>query len=123
MEDLAVHDLIGFDQGTPAVRAIVGRFPALGRPAFALRTDSDLAQLAAVRAGFGIGIGIGIGIGVCQVPVARRDPDLVRVLADAMSVDLGLWIVMHEDLKTSARCQAVFDALSHGVAMSTARAG
>lgn len=115
MEDLAVHDLIGFDQGTPAVRAIVGRFPALGRPAFALRTDSDLAQLAAVRAGF--------GIGVCQVPVARRDPDLVRVLADAMSVDLGLWIVMHEDLKTSARCRAVFDALSHGLAMSTARAG
>ena len=114
-EDLARHDLIGFDRGTPAVRAIVGRFPALDRPAFALRTDSDLAQLAAIRAGF--------GIGVCQVPVARRDPDLVHILADAMSVDLGLWIVMHEDLKTSARCRAVFDALAHGLAISAARAG
>ena len=114
-EDLARHDLIGFDRGTPAVRAIVGRFPALDRPAFALRTDSDLAQLAAIRAGF--------GIGVCQVPVARRDPNLVRILADAVSVDLGLWIVMHEDLRTSARCRAVFDALAHGLAMSTARAG
>ena len=115
MEDLARHDLIGFDRGTPAVRAIVARFPALGRQAFALRTDSDLAQLAAIRAGF--------GIGVCQVPVARRDPDLVHILADAMYVDLGLWIVMHEDLKTSARCRAVFDALAHGLATSTAMVG
>ena len=113
-EDLATHDLIGFDRGTPAVRAIVGRFPALGRVGFALRTDSDLAQLAAIRAGF--------GIGVCQVPVARRDPDLVRVLADAVSVDLGLWVVMHEDLKTSVRCRAVFDALAHGLAKPAATA-
>ena len=108
MGDLAGHDLIGFDQETPAIRAIAGRFPTLNRSAFALRADSDLAQLAAIRAGFGIGI--------CQVPVARRDPDLVRVLADAVSVNLGLWVVMHEDLKTSARCRAVFDALVSGLA-------
>ena len=114
-EDLARHDLIGFDRGTPAVRAMVGRFPALDRPAFALRTDSDLAQLAAIRAGF--------GIGVCQVPVARRDPDLVRVLADVFSLSLGLWIVMHEDLKTSARCRAVFDALADGLSTPAAAAG
>lgn len=108
MDELRNHDLIGFDHGTPAIRAFVTRFPALDRPAFALRTDSDLAQLAAVRAGF--------GIGVCQVQVARRDPHLVRVLADAFSADLGLWIVMHEDLKTDARCRTVFDALAAGLA-------
>ncbi len=108
MEDLMDHDLIGFDRETPAIRAFVARFPAIGRSAFALRADSDLAQLAAIRAGFGIGI--------CQVPVARRDPDLARVLADAVAVDLGLWIVMHEDLKGSARCRAVFDALVDGMA-------
>ena len=105
--DLAGHDLIGFDQETPAIRAVGERFPALDRSAFAFRADSDLAQLAAVRAGF--------GIGVCQVPVARRDPALVRVLADAVSVDLGVWIVMHENLKTSVRCRAVFDALVGGL--------
>ncbi len=108
VEGLADHDLIGFDQETPALRALVDRFPTLNRAAFALRADSDLAQLAAIRAGF--------GIGMCQVPIARRDPDLVRVLADAVAVELGLWIVMHEDLKTSARCRAVFDALSEGMA-------
>ena len=108
VDELRDHDLIGFDQGTPAIRAIVARFPALDRPAFALRTDSDLAQLAAIRAGF--------GIGVCQVQVARRDPDLVHVLADAFTLSLGLWIVMHEDLKTNTRCRAVFDALATGLA-------
>ncbi len=106
--ELAGHDLIGFDQETPAIRAIIGRFPALNHSAFALRADSDLAQLAAIRAGF--------GIGMCQVPVARRDPDLVRVLANAISINLSLWVVMHEDLKTSARCRAVFDALVSGLA-------
>ena len=108
MADLAGHDVIGFDRDTPALRGFVERFPTFDRPAFALRADSDLAQLACIRAGFGIGI--------CQVPVARRDPALVRVLADAIAIDLGLWIVMHEDLKSSARCRVVFDALAAGLA-------
>lgn len=94
----------------PRLPPIVRRLPALDRPAFALRTDSDLAELAAIRAGFGIGI--------CQAPVARRDPDLVRVLADAANVDLGLWIVMHEDLKITSRCRAVLDALVEGLSTS-----
>jgi DNA-binding transcriptional LysR family regulator len=105
--ELAGHDLIGFDQETPAMRAIVALYPALRRSAFGLRADSDLAQLAAIRAGF--------GIGMCQVPIAEREGDLVRVLAADVAVDLGLWVVMHEDLKTSARCRVVFDALAAGL--------
>ena len=108
MDDLARHDLIGFDAWTPAIRALVRRHPALDRAALALRADSDLAQLAAIRAGF--------GIGVCQAQVARRDPALVRVLGRAFAVELGVWVVMHEDLRTSSRCRAVFDALAAGLA-------
>lgn len=108
VRELPAHDLIGFDRETPAIRAMIGHFPALDRSSFALRVDSDLGQLAAIRAGF--------GIGMCQVLVARREPDLVRVLANAVSINLGLWIVMHENLKTSARCRAVFDAMAEGLA-------
>jgi len=115
LEDLAGHDLIGFDRDTPAICAIVERFPALDRSAYALRADSDLAQLAAIRPGF--------GIGMCHLLLARRDPDLVRVLADAVIVELGVWIVMHEDPKTSARCRAVLDALVEGLASPQAVAG
>jgi DNA-binding transcriptional LysR family regulator len=107
MARLADHDVIGFDHETPALRALVRRFPALDRSRFAVRTDSDLAQLAAIRAG--------CGIGMCQVAVADRDPELVRVLPKLVSVELGLWVVMHEDLKSSARCRAVFDALVDGL--------
>jgi DNA-binding transcriptional LysR family regulator len=103
LQDLATHDLIGFDTETPAIRAFVERLPAFNRASFALRIDSDVAQLAAIRAGFGIGI--------CQVPVAARDSRLVRVLPDAVAIDLDVWIVMHEDLRTSPGCRAVFDAL------------
>jgi DNA-binding transcriptional LysR family regulator len=103
MQDLAAHDMIGFDTETPAIRAFAGQFPEFNRAAFALRIDSDVAQLAAIRSGFGIGI--------CQIPVAARDPQLVRVLADSFAIDLNVWIVMHEDLRTSPRCRVVFDAL------------
>lgn len=108
-EDLANHDLIGFDRETPAIRGYLSRLPVPARPDFALRADSDLAQLAFIRAGF--------GIGMCQVPLAAREPSLVRVLPDVFSLDLGLWVVMHEDLKTSPHCRAVFDALAQGLSL------
>lgn len=107
VEDLSAHDLIGFDRETPALRAFVERYPFLARSALALATDSDSAQLAAIRAGF--------GIGVCQVPIARRDPTLVRVLSAIVHLPLDLWIVMHEDLKRSRRCRVAFDALVEGL--------
>lgn len=66
-----------------------------------LRTDSDLAQLAAIRAG--------LGIGICQVMLAKRS-GLVRVLP-ALTLKLNTWIVMHEDLKHMRRVRIVFDYL------------
>jgi len=106
MAELAAHDLIGHDAETPALRAMVEQLPPLDRHGFAFRTDSNLAQLAAIRAGFGIGL--------CQSAVAQRDKALVRVLP-AIALHLPIWIVMHEDLKTSVRFRTVFDALANGL--------
>lgn len=103
MDDLGHHDLIGYDVETPAIRAFAARHPGLDRAAFALRVDSNIAHLAAIRAGFGIGI--------CQTIIAEAEPDLVRVLPDAFHEDLETWVVMHEDLSGNTRCRAVFDAL------------
>lgn len=100
---LAEHDLIGYDTETPAIRAVAQRFPWLNRKTFALRIDNDVAQLAAIRSGFGIGI--------CQLPIAAAEPDFVRVLPDAFTVELETWVVMHEDLAANPRCRVVFDAL------------
>lgn len=106
-EELAQHDLIGFDRETPAIRRMLSGVRGVSRRAFALRADSDLVQLAAIRAGF--------GIGVCQVPLAERSGDLVRVLPNHFDLGLDTWIVMHEDLKSNLRCRAVFDALVIGL--------
>lgn len=101
--DLAQHSLIGFDEETPFIRAATSKMPGWTRAAFSLRTDSDLAQLALIRAG--------CGIGACQVAIARRDDSLVRVLPQHMGLKLETWITMHEDLRSSARCKVTFDAL------------
>lgn len=104
--DLAHHAMIGFDRDAASLRAINAVWPAL--PAFTLRTDNHLAQIAAVRAGF--------GIGVVQDPIATRDPALVPVLRETFTAHLPVWIVMHEDLRSTHRMRIVFDALLEGMA-------
>ncbi|WP_375773922.1 LysR substrate-binding domain-containing protein [Archangium gephyra] len=113
LEELAAHSMIGFDRETPDIRSLMKRMPKLDVSRFALRTDSHLAQLAAIRAGFGIGI--------CQVALARRDRQLVRVLPDAFELKLGTWLAMHENLRSIPRCRAVFDALAAGLAAHVER--
>jgi DNA-binding transcriptional LysR family regulator len=107
VSDLARHSLIGFDDETPFLREASKALPGWNRQAFSLRANSDVAQLALIRAG--------CGIGVCQVPLARRDPALVRVLPNKFELDLETWIAMHEDLRHSLRCKATFDALVKGL--------
>jgi DNA-binding transcriptional LysR family regulator len=101
MAELREHPLIGFDK-LPSVRRLEGvNFP-ISRDLFAFRCDSDVAQYAALRAGF--------GIGVCQVGLARRDK-LLAVLPGAFSFALETWVVMHEGLKSSRRMRLMFDHL------------
>jgi len=106
LADLSRHALIGFDRGTPALRAMRGRVPGgevYAREHFALRSDSPLAQLAALRAGY--------GIGACQRALARRERQLVPVLPEAFGLDLDTWLVMHEDLRANRRVRLVYDHL------------
>jgi hypothetical protein len=75
------------------------------REQFALRTDSDIAHFACIRA----------GVGICQVGLARRHADLVRVLPKAFAYPLETWVAMHEDLRPAQRCRVTFDALLEGL--------
>jgi DNA-binding transcriptional LysR family regulator len=104
---LAHHALIGYDSVTPFLRDAVKKWPIWRREAFALRADSDLAQLAMIRAG--------CGVGACQIGIARRDARLVRVFPELRVAELQTWVTMHEDLRNNPRCKAVFDALVRGL--------
>lgn len=107
IDALADHTLIGFDQENAYVRKALEQFPWLARASLAFRADSDLAQLAAIRAGFGIGI--------CQVALAARDDALVHLLPGKFSFKMETWVAMHEDLRASRRCAVTFAALVEGL--------
>jgi DNA-binding transcriptional LysR family regulator len=107
LKSLRDHQTIGVDHETPAIRGLLQRVPGFESVRSAFRTDSDIAHLMAIKAG--------LGIGVCQAALARRDPDLQRVLATAFDLKLGVWIAMHENLRSTPRCRIVFDALVAGL--------
>ena len=65
-------------------------------------------QLRAIKAGFGIGI--------CQTGLAKQDPDLMRLLPEAFELKLGVWLAMHENLRATPRCRAVFDGMATSLA-------
>ncbi|HXC56546.1 MAG TPA: LysR family transcriptional regulator [Rhizomicrobium sp.] len=108
LAELERHAVIGFDKETQTVQALRRMGLTLKREMFALRTDADLAQLAALRAGF--------GLGVCQFGIARRDPDLVAVLPSAFKFEIEMWLAMHKDLRGTRRMRLLFDHLAEGLA-------
>ncbi|TCT04992.1 LysR family transcriptional regulator [Aquabacter spiritensis] len=99
--------LVGFETETVGVRAVKAMSGIdLRREDFVFRSDSDLAQLAAIRAG--------LGLGICQIGLAARDPMLERVVPD-VAFDLETFVVTHEDLRDVRRVHLVFDALVAGL--------
>lgn len=107
LPELRHHTLIGADQD-PTIAALAQQIGLpVSRDDFSFRTDSDLAQLAALRAG--------MGIGGCQMGVARRDPALVPVLPEVMVFSLDMWLVTHSGLKSNKRVMGLFRFLSEAL--------
>lgn len=107
LAELPNHRLIGFDRQLAYIRDILKQRPDLAGIGFDFRADSNLVQLAAIRAG--------LGIGMCQHAFAARDPELVEVLPGTLEIALETFVVMHENLKTVPRFRATFDALVQGL--------
>ncbi len=73
-------------------------------PRIAFSTNSTIAQLAAVRAGYGVTL----------LPRYVRNycDDLVELFAGRIWRRRELWLVAHVDLRTNARIRLVFDAIA-----------
>ena len=107
LEDLTAHTVVGFDRETPALQALADlELPwEVSRELFAFRSDNDLAQIAAIRAG--------VGVGACQHQIARRY-GLTPLLTNAFGFELEVWIAMHENLRGHRRMRLMFDHLVAG---------
>ena len=103
-EDLAGCHLIGIDRNVDRWRAFDFRGSPLTTNHLSFRCDSDIGQLAALRAG--------LGLGACQKNIAKAEGDLIAILPAQIQFDLTVWLVMHEDLKSQASVRAVFDYLA-----------
>lgn len=102
--EMAQHSIIGPDQDTTVAMLLQQRGLELSRNMFALRTDNDLAQMAALRAGF--------GLGGCQIGIAKRDPALLPVLPEQLTFSLDMWLLTHDSLRTNKRVMALFRFLT-----------
>lgn len=100
------HDLIGMDRDQVALETARAMGLPVERTRFSVRTDNQLAMLAAIRAG--------LGIGVCQEGIARRDPELVRVLPSCRA-EFEVWLTTHEDLRDTLRVRLLYDHLAEGL--------
>ena len=100
---VAAHQLIGYDRDPLLLRAMTALGVKVERTDFGFRSDNDLAQLAALRAGFGVGL--------CHTALAARQPSLCRVLPQIAS-PLEIWLVVHASMRSMARVRVAFDALA-----------
>lgn len=103
VEELPTHTIIGYDR-EPSIRRQIDVGLEYSRELFGFRSDSDVAQFAALKAG--------LGIGMCQFGLAKKYPELVPMLQTEVHFELDVWVVMHEDHKTSLRMRLMFDHLA-----------
>jgi DNA-binding transcriptional LysR family regulator len=102
--DMAEHTLIGADTDLTGIKLAQQVGLQIKRTDFHFRSDSDLAQLAALRAG--------LGIGGCQIGIAQRDPELTPIQPDLLTFSLDMWLITHGDLRRDPNVMALFRHLA-----------
>ncbi len=105
--DLARHRLVCGDDGLahlPAMRWLARHAP---HAHVVYRSNSLIAQLFAVRAGF--------GLAVLPCFLADEDSDLVRVLSPPPDLMSELWLLTHRDLRQTARVRTFMDFIARTI--------
>ncbi len=102
ISDLNAFSLIGSDTESFGQYLLRSQGVDIDPADFVVRADRVTAQIAAVRAG--------VGIWAMQVPLAARDPDMVRILPDP-EYTIDKWVAMHEDMRGDRRVRVAFDLI------------
>lgn len=106
-QDLLQHELVGSDRQQDIVRGFAATGQAVTSAHFAFRTDDLIAYWQAVRAG--------LGIGFVATYLLREDSAVLPVLPQLKLPTLPMWLVVHREIRTSARIRAVYDFLAQAV--------
>ena len=106
-EELAGHDLIGFDRSDLLIGTARKMGFSLNRSDFMIRTDNQVNMWELVKAG--------LGIGFAQQKLVETTPGMVRLLAGFAPPPLEVWLTTHRELFTSRRIRAIYDRLGEGL--------
>lgn len=103
LDDLAGHDLIGYDRETHLIDGFRALGIAVGRERFRFRSDNQIVLWEAVRTGNGIGF--------AQRSLVERDPLVEAVMPGLPLPGLPMWLAMHRDVRNSPRIRRMSELL------------
>jgi DNA-binding transcriptional LysR family regulator len=106
--DLAAGDLVGFAPTAHLVAHLGAAGIDLAGARFPVASESGVVVWEMVRRGLGVGITLGT--------IAARTPGIVRILPDVPVMRVPVWLVSHQELRTSARVRRVADILAEELA-------
>lgn len=112
-EQLAEHDLIGFDRSDLLISTAKAMGYPLERENFVLRTDSNTAAWELMKAG--------MGIGFAQRGLVQETPGMRELLPMLKPPPLEMWLTTHRELFLSPRIRAIYDRLAEGLGAYIAR--
>lgn len=106
--DLKKHKIIGPDTDQLFLMALKSYGLDISRDDVHFRVDNQIAQTELMRKG--------AGICAMQLPLAKREKDFEALLPKKIKIPMPIWVVMHEDLKSSRRVRLMFDFLKESLA-------
>jgi DNA-binding transcriptional LysR family regulator len=110
VSELAAADLIGFAPTAQLVTHLAGAGIDLGDARFPLASENGVVVWEMVRRG--------LGIGIMMDAIAARAQDVVRILPELNVMRVPVWLVSHQELRTSPRVRRVADILAEELAQA-----
>ena len=104
LEKLNTAEFTGFNRGEDMISTLNDFGLSLTRDSFSVVSENHLVQWEMMKQG--------TALGMMMENVGDREPLVERVLPDSEAIMFPIWLVAHQQLRSSKRIRAVFDLLS-----------
>ncbi|HZO08789.1 MAG TPA: LysR family transcriptional regulator [Myxococcota bacterium] len=105
--ELAAHVWVGWEDGMAHIPAARWMREQVPHARVACRVSTGTALLAALQAG--------IGVGHLLCFLADEDPGLARLRPPEPALETGLWLLTHQDLRTTGRVRVFLDSMADAI--------
>jgi len=106
-ERISAAKFIGFNRNTDSTIALKALGLSLKPENFTVVSENFLVQWELIKSG--------VGLGMMMENIGDQEPLVKRVQPESNFILFPIWLVAHQQLKSSARIRAVFDMLSESL--------